>query len=107
MRKRPLKVRRLMIAALVAAVAAASLILVPAAMESTPGLRAPDLRVPLPHISPSRTPGTPASLNGLRPKVPPAATTLLRLAAQPIDAPRSLRGRRLNPHGRRTGQTAQ
>ena len=37
MRKRPLKVRRLMIAGLVAAVAAGSLILVPAALESTPG----------------------------------------------------------------------
>jgi hypothetical protein len=58
-------------------------------------MRAPALRAPLPHISPSRTPGAPASLNGLRPKVPPAATTLLRLAAQPIDAPRSLRGRRV------------
>jgi hypothetical protein len=37
MSKRPLKVRRLMIAGVVAAVAAASLVLVPAAMESTQG----------------------------------------------------------------------
>jgi hypothetical protein len=54
-------------------------------------LRALALKVPLPHISPSRTRGAPASLNGLRPKAPPACSTLMRLAAQPSTPPRSLR----------------
>jgi hypothetical protein len=35
--------------------------------------------------------GAPASLNGLRPKAPPARTTLMRLAAKPSTPPSSLR----------------
>jgi hypothetical protein len=57
--------------------------LVPSRNRGDDGLRAPALKVSLPLISPSRTRGAPASLNGLRPKAPPACSTLMRLAAQP------------------------
>jgi hypothetical protein len=43
------------------------------------------VRAYLTTITPSRTPGVAASLNGLRPKAPPSRTTFMRLAAQPID----------------------
>ena len=48
--------------------------------------RALAVRAHLTTRTPSRTPGELASLNDLRPRAPPALTTLMRLAAQPIDA---------------------